>query len=465
MSSKTTSLKKTNKNFIFLLLILAIFFPFLNLSPLNLFIFSLFYIIFIIIFLNHKLGLFLLIIIRPFTEIITNFEIFKIKESSVNFSYIIGIITIIFGVLVISSNFEKIKKAPLLKILISFIILIFISIFYSFDKNASLIEFFRMTSLFLLYLSAFTLIKNKKDLLYLFIAIILSGFVPSIFGYFQYFTNSGFYIPFEGVTNRVYGTFTHPNLLAYYLIFPIAIALSTFSLLLKKDFIKNILEIKSQKILKVFLILFLVILILPFIFTFARGAWMVLFMVIFLFGFFNKEKSKRISFILIFTILSLSLFYISGSVRERIYNISTQYNSINWRLDHWEKTLKYTQQKPLMGHGAGTAEIFILDKSFDAYEEEAAIHNDYIKIATENGIIGLMIYLAIIFLIFYNLFNIFRKLKLPEDKMIISLIIFLSLAVFLSSFYDNILKNTALQWIYWILLGSVFFLYQKQLEK
>ncbi len=462
------SIKKSAKNkiFIFLFLILAIIFPFLNLNLINLLIFTFFYSVFVAIFSNYKYGLFLLIIIRPFTEIITNFEIFKIGDRVLNFSYIIGVIIIIFGLLVINTNFQKIKKAPLLRPLLVFLTLILLSLLYSFNLKTSAIEFFRILSLSFLYLSAFILIKNKKDLAFLFIAIIVSSLVPNIFSYFQYITGTGFFIPFEGVTNRVYGTFTHPNLLAYYLVFPLVLIFSLFSLNSESNFTNDIFKKERQKkLLKIFLITFLILTIFPFIFTFTRGAWLVLILTIFLFGFFNKPGIKKITFSITFMILVLILFYVSGPIQNRISNISNQYTTIDWRIDHWANALSYAKDKIIIGYGAGTAEKVMLSRNFDIYAEETAVHNDYIKILLDNGLIGLITYLTIITLIFYNLYNIYKNVKLPQDKMLISLMIFLSFAIFLAAFYDNILKNTALQWIYWILLGSIFSIYQKQLGK
>jgi len=100
-----------------------------------------------------------------------------------------------------------------------------LSIFYSIDTFTSIREFIRIATIFLLYFLAYKLIEDKKDFYLLLKIILISYIIPAIVGLIQFFNNSGMTDDFGGF-QRIYGTFAHPNLFAFYTFFILGLLIS-----------------------------------------------------------------------------------------------------------------------------------------------------------------------------------------------------------------------------------------------
>ena len=140
-----------------------------------------------------------------------------------------------------------------------------------------------------------------------------------------------------------------------------------------------------------------------------------------------------------------------------------EYNSIHWRIDMWEDGVKIAREKPVIGFGTGVADIIIEERRGKEHGS-ADPHNDYLKILLENGMLGLLSYFALIASILLKLYYSFVRSKMPKFKSMLIIMIALTMALYIMSFGDNIIRNTALQWLYWMLLGGIFAVSDKQKE-
>ncbi|MEK7202882.1 MAG: O-antigen ligase family protein [Patescibacteria group bacterium] len=312
----------------------------------------------------------------------------------------------------------------------------------------SIIEWTRLLSIFSLYILGYLIIKTNENLTRLSKIIIFSVIIPSIFALYQFFTRTGMSIPFEGIYNRIFGTFTHPNLFAYYLIIPIALSLFLFSIT------------KTKKIAKIILAIITIFLSILLILTYTRGAWLA-FVIIITFISIACFKKYGKFLIIIFLIISFSYFLIepiNKRINDFIYN---PYNSIHWRLNLWKDSLSYVKEKLLFGNGTGTAEKSILQKRGYRFGSTAP-HNDYLKITLENGLLGLLSYIFLIISLFFKLLKKFQTTKSQNIKLFSLTLLGITVSLYTLSFADNILRNTALEWSYWILIGA--FLASKESE-
>lgn len=413
--------------------------PFLQLKAIFILLLVILYYLTIIIFLMPELGIFLLILIRPSLDIFTNESIISLNNFNLNFSSLLAIITLVLAFYVFIKKINQVKKIPLVKSISVFLSIALLSIFFSIDKLASLTEWVRLLSIFSLYFLGFLFINSLNDLKKLLKVIILSAIIPALLAAYQYFTASGMSLPFEGIYNRIYGTFAHPNLFAYYLIIPIALLLYLF---LTGD---------KKKVENIFLILPLLIFILLLTLTFTRGAWLALIIFIFIIGLVKYRKLL----IMAFLIIILSYFAIIP-IKNRVNNlIANPYSSITWRLGLWSDSLNFIKEKPILGQGTGTAKDYILDKR-GAQFGSSDPHNDYLKIALENGALGLLAYLFLIASLLYNLIKTYFSASQLELKIFVLFLFALSITFYIMSFADNILRNTALEWVFWSLIGAGF---------
>ena len=116
----------------------------------------------------------------------------------------------------------------------------------------------------------------------------------------------------------------------------------------------------------------------------------------------------------------------------------------------WSDMYNKALTRPIIGFGAGTIEIIVEEVrgvSLGALEA----HNDYIKILVEMGVIGLFSYITFILALLYSLLI---RIQSKQDTLFL-IMTFLVLAIYLSSIWDNLLRQTAVMWIFFVLLGVV----------
>ncbi|NQU77672.1 O-antigen ligase family protein [Candidatus Falkowbacteria bacterium] len=400
--------------------------------------FLLLYYLIIIIILKPKLGLFLLIIIRPCLDILTDRMVLAIGGFNLNLASLIGIITLGFGGVLVIKNRNTLKKVPLIWPIVLFLGITLGSLFLSMDTKVSLGEFVRLLSMFGLYVLGYFLIKDKKDFRALIKVIIFSAVIPSIFAVWQFFTKTGISVPLEGVENRIFGTFAFPTLYAYFLIIPIVLS---FYLMLRGD---------KQKLSNALAIILLPVLVFLMAMTYTRGAWLALSLILIALGVIKYRK-----FLMVFLAIILCLYLLVEPINERI---NSQYGSIRWRADTWEQGLGIAKEKIILGHGTGVAEELILKKRGEDFGS-ADVHNDYLKILLENGVFGFLAYIFIIFGIFYKLGKKYFKAKGEKERTLVLIMVCLAGTLYLISFFSNAIKNTAMQWTWWVFLGAFFRIY------
>ncbi|MGA1046625.1 MAG: O-antigen ligase family protein [Minisyncoccia bacterium] len=126
-------------------------------------------------------------------------------------------------------------------------------------------------------------------------------------------------------------------------------------------------------------------------------------------------------------------------------------DSIIWRQVMWVDMYEKAMTRPLIGFGTGTIEIIVEEVrgvSLGALE----VHNDYIKVFVEMGVIGLIVYILFIIAILYSLII---RIKSRQDTLLL-MTTFIVIAIYLSSIWDNLLRQTAVMWIFFAILGVVF---------
>lgn len=442
MSTKSWSLKKIFISLCVLITLLLFFWLsifFTNPLDSSLALFSALFILFI--FMKPLRGLFFLIIIRPTLDIFTSQPILLIdNQYSLNIASLFAILAISFSLIVLIKNYKTLQNIPLKFPLFLFILVTFSSIFYSVDTVLSFAEWLRIISIFSLYTLGFTLIREAKDFQKIIYAIIFSVLLPGLVALYQFFTKTGMTIVDEDISNRIFGTFAHPNLFAYYLTLPLVLAIFLV-LYTKKNQLKNFL---------LYLIIFFTAMLLTL--TYTRGAWVAFLVTVFILGIVSYHK-----FLLgIITALVL-IYFLTPAINTRVNNLFeyNPYSSVSWRINLWKDGISYAQKKLLTGYGLGTANKIILNERGEKFGSPDP-HNDYLKILIENGLTGLLAYLFLIITLILKLIHDYKKTMPSFYKNFLLLILGLSIALYSMSFADNILRNTALQWVFWVLLGALF---------
>ena len=419
--------------FYILAAILVLFLPLENLAKFFLICSGL---VFLLSLLNYRLGFFLFLAIRPIIDFATEDKLFSIGTINVNLLFVYGGLMLLFSLLVLRANYHELKEKKLTLLWLLFILWAIVSLTYSFDLITSVKEALRYSSiLFSLALGAI-LIKKSQDLTLLIKVIIFSSLIPAFVALAQYFNNNGL---MENGINRVYGTMTHPNMLAYYLLLPITLSVFIF-LNVKKTRVEAYLYL----VISIFLSFILVL-------TYTRGAYVALLLIFLLIGLVKFRK------FLFFALAALFIFYLASfSLQERINTLlkGDPYGSIGWRITLYRDSLSYVMEHPIIGQGAGLAEI-IISQNRDFRLGSAEPHNDYIRLALDGGMVGLIFYLLIICVMFIELLKNYRREDRDRLRMLNIFIFAFVISLYAMSVGDNVLNDTVLEWHFWALVGGL----------
>lgn len=382
-------------------------------------------------------GFFILIILRTtFDYLGSEQKLFSLFNISVSFTFLLGVMLICLAVLEVIKQKKKAFKLSIFRPWIIFLGAISFLSLFSFDKQASLVNLFRLLSFFSAFVFGFFVFNTPKKLTNLAKVIIFSALIPAGVAWWQLINRGGF---FDGERWRLIGTFTHPNMLAIYLV--LVITLTLFVVLnLKKGVI--------EKVPYFFLVLFFVI---PLLYTYTRIAWVALAFILFAVGVFRFRK------LLIIFIVSFFLLYLFAPFFQdrfaTLLKIGVS-DSSSWRLDLWRDIWEYIKARPWLGYGPGTSAVF-LEKNIPRLMMETEPHNDYLRIWLESGIFVLLSYLWIFVDYLKNLWQGFKKETRPRLKMLILFLIFFTFSLGGASLTDNILKDAVMQWDFWVISGGV----------
>lgn len=396
--------------------------------------------IFIASFFFPRSAFIALLLLRTSVDFLTSEEVINLGGWSINFTSLVGVIVLIFGIVTFFKSKVWRNRPPLFNAWIAFLGLAFILTPLSLSPSASLVELLRWSSFFSLFILGFCLFRTSQQTTQLIKTLIFSSLIPAIVALSQKLNRQEF---FDGERWRVTGTFVHPNMLAFYLVLAITLSLFVF------------LTLKKEAVQKYFYLFLICPLSGALFFTYTRGAWIALFIVIFIIGL------MRFRWFLASALVIIMLGYFAiVPFQDRVNSLITfsAVDSTSWRLDLWRDAWGYAQNNLIIGTGPGTAPLVIAqNRSYLLGSSEP--HNDYIKIILETGLIGLALYLFLICSLLWHLWQGFRRERFPRRRMLFLFTFVFAISFYISSIGDNILKDSSLQWSFWALNGALMYSY------
>lgn len=331
------------------------------------------------IFTRPYLGIIIFFILSYFLspEIFGKSKSLLVSLGGENLLHIV-IITIIFCWLIwmIKNREFKFVVCRQNYLIIGFLLTIIISIIFAVDKSYFWIHFVGIIRVFFIYFAIINLITSKKHFIHLVWALILIFGIPSIEAVIEYLQHGTIYRrigdPVWGDNNYFSQLLTMTIPLAFYLIFT------------SRSFLKNlILTILCLSMITTITI------------TFSRSGFMGLLTVLTII----LLKSKKKFYLLPIGIsLVIGLIYLlPANYKDRIHSIITYQQDISAmrRVYAWEAGLNMVKQHPLTGVGLGNFEP--LSKEYNpSLPDFLTAHNFLIHLAGECGIIGVILFLALI---------------------------------------------------------------------
>ncbi len=382
------------------------------------------------------------------------------------------------------------------------ILLVFFCFFFIFSKISFKLNsnaFFILYLVYIIYSAISIILSNKYgDTAYYFIMIFNLGMLAFFYFllFYNYSTNYqllsqvfsllGLVVLFlafydyynilisNGITHQsiynIKATFSHKNILSEILFVLLPFSLSVL-------FNSN----KWFKILGIFNsigILFLLIVLL------TRAVWLAVmlgFLITLLFFILisGKEKlflvlknKKTYYFIISFVIIiASSLFIYSRMDSFETIKIFNTYDSSQHRIELWKRSIDLAKEKPIFGNGLGTWRIEVLKfgnrnlQSIDNITFYQRPHNDFLWVLSEQGIIGLVLFISLFIIIFYYLIQIIRKSKSINETIFYYLLFYLLIGYLIFSFFSFPKERIEHNLFLGIIFGFIIARYQLLNEK
>ncbi len=392
--------------------------------------------VFLFSLINYRWGFFIFLFIRPLIDFATEQKLFSVGSVTVNLLFVYGGLMLLFSLLVLGANYQELKEKKIRSLWLVFIFWSLISLSYSFDLFSSVKELSRYLSIFFSFALGAILIKKSGDLTRLIKVIIFSSLIPALVALSQYIYGNGL---IEDGINRLYGTMAHPNMLAFYLLLPITLSVFIFLTVNKK-------RVEAYLYLAIALFLSFIL-----VYTYTRGAYVALLLIFILIGLLKYRKFLAVAGV------GLILFYVASTTFQQRFNTIFQADpsgSISWRISLYRDSLSYVMVSPIIGQGVGLAET-VIAANRDFRLGATQPHNDYIRLALDGGIIGVVIYLLLIAALFFELIKLYKLENRVRLKMLNIFILAFTVSLYAMSIGDNILNDTTLEWQFWALIGGL----------
>ena len=324
-----------------------------------------------------------------------------------------------------------------------------ISIYNSIDYSSSIRGVFKLIEACLLYSIFVEEVKDKPHIRKIIVSLLAGLCLASINAIWQVFTGYDFIRHHTLINNiglmRATGPFPNANVLGVYLspLIVITFGLARYS---------------SSGIKKYALFSILLVSLAALFFTFSRPAALAVILSIALVAIFKKD---RLVIAILAAILLISPFVAPKSIKNWAKEV--KYNPIimlcNYdRISIYKNTLNMIKHNPIIGVGLNT-----FSKNYLAYklpEAENArtgdtiyAHNNFLHMAGEIGIFGLLAFLWLLWMLFAACQNIYRRL---DEAVLKNLVLCLSAGM--AAFLINGLTETNLYYqrvsvMFWYLAG------------
>ena len=250
------------------------------------------------------------------------------------------------------------------------------------------------------------LITTRAWLVRCSVACVLSATLVSLYGIFLYFGGGGYSSSawldsemFSGIAGRAVATLENPNMLGEYLILILPIAVGM--LIGRGEGLRRIPAFFCIGIMGICLIL-----------TWSRGAWLGLIFAALLFLFMWHRRSV---WLVLAGIAALPILpaILPASIVSRFTSIGNMGDSsTSYRVYIWRATINMIEDNLATGIGIGEGAWDRLYPLYSYLGVEAAphSHNLYLQIWLEIGIVGLLMFLAFLFLLYQSGLTLFSRL-------------------------------------------------------
>ena len=330
-------------------------------------------------------------------------------------------------------------KSPIIRAWAVFLSICFLSLLYSPDRVRTFKLCINLCSYLAVTLMPFLIVKNEDQKRFWIKTLLYSSLAPVGLALVGLATHIEFFYSY----GRLQGTFTHSNILAFYLVLIVAVVFY----ILKSGLFR--LTFSQRVWLRLYMLGCLALLVV----TETRSAWL---SCVGMFFIYALIKERKFLFILL---LVMGLLFLVPQVQVRLKDLSEgtgvtkseKLNSMTWRIKLWESSVEAIKRRPIFGYGIGSFEQ--MSKEFFKLDKKGApAHNVYLELMFELGLVGLLSYLAIYFTVlkayFHRVSRRWQRLSYEA-----SIIFAYTIGYLIVCSSDNTLYYLAFNWYFWFFMG------------
>jgi O-antigen ligase len=319
-----------------------------------------------------------------------------------------------------------------------FLSICLLSLLLSPDKARSVSDWMRLASYIAVYVLIVATVRTAKAVEVATDVIALSTVVPLMVGVFQFFSGGGMLTDVGIQLRQITSVFIHPNGYGIYLALLAPMVL--MSVISTQSRLRQIVFAGLAGAMLFFTIQ-----------TYARVAWAGLLAGIVIVG------SIRYRRLIVFVPLLVLVAWFTPSIVDKlllVFTTSPQTNSLITRLSLWTEALALFRSSPLLGRGLGSFNTLseIVQGSMAALSG-AWVHNTYLQLLAETGILGLGSYLWAQAVLGIRIVRSVRSVKTRCLQPAVLGALSMFVASSLMGLTDNILTSPVVQWYVWAAAG------------
>lgn len=346
---------------------------------------------------------------------------------------LINILVIVIALLFLLERPAELSKR-VLPVWAPLLLMALFAMSYAPDLKDALRAMIALVSYCAVFAIAFGMIRSRADFERSVTIILLSSLIPVGYAFVDIAQHFG-----AGEEFRLQSTFTHPNILAFYLVLNIALLFYRMKTLVTG----------ARWPLALYMLLMFGLLLL----TQTRSAWAAC---VAMFGLYALLFERKY---LLYLLVMPALALLVPSVRDRLLDLGAgndyvQYaklNSFAWRQLLWKSAMEWMHwSHAALGYGLNAFKFYSPTFFPLAGKTHFGAHSTYVQWFFETGLAGILAAGWMYMRLFFTLWSGRRAYRLATFMAAAMLVGYLFFA-----FSDNMLDYLAFNWYYWFFLGTV----------
>ncbi len=394
---------------------------------------------------DRRLVLLLILLFRSTGDIYLDYTRFGLGGVQIGVGGLINLVVIVLALLYLLEKPELFPR-KLAWMWAPFILFGLWAVAIAPSKGEATRDYLGLVSYFCIFISTAYLVRTPEDFRKMMLLIIFSSVLPTLYSVMdvvRFAPGGGF---------RLRSTFSHPNIMACYLVLVITVQLYV----LKSP------SFRLKPFGRLLASGYMLCLLAQLLLTQTRSAWAACLVLFLVYAVVFERKY-------LLYLLLLPLLLLIPAVRDRLVDLQTgnevvqyaQLNSFAWRQVLWKQAIAWIEPSHyLTGYGLESFRYYSTTFFELANKVEWNAHNVYVQYLFELGLIGLGCYLLVFGRVMLHLRALATRDRLMSVLMTVTMLVYLIISA-----SDNVANYLVFNWYFWFAAGcacNLVFVLQQQ---